>query len=71
MTAMVFMNSSTMSGRNCSEGFLTTRSVSGFASSRSRVKPLGMTTMAEALPRPIRFAPSASSITVTWNISFI
>ena len=50
ITAMVFMNSSTMSGRNCSAGFFTTLKRHRLGSSRSRVKRSGMMTMAEALP---------------------
>jgi len=71
MTARVVTNSSTTSGRNCSAGFLTTVSVVVLASRRSRVKPSGMTTMAEARPFFIFSRPSASSVTVTRNIFFI
>jgi len=70
-TASVFTASSATSGRNCSAGFFTTVSATGFHSIRSSVKRSGTTIIADALPAFMRSRPSDSPMTVTSNISFI
>ena len=70
ITERVFMNSSTMLGRNCSLGFLTTVRETSLPSMMSTVNPFGMMTMAEAFPFFIFLSPSLPSVRVTRNIFF-